>query len=145
MKNWGWLLWCLGFIGNALLWIFFFIVLLVSSCNDNKKETHYNPYATPSRTTTNTRTTTSTTNNYYNNYKTTNTKSNNPSDDYRRLQYWSYDDYKERVPEEHQEEYPYKEYIEDRVYQNRESGKYSDSELANQLWVDEAEIREYSY
>ena len=37
------------------------------------------------------------------------------------------------------------EYIEDRAYQNRETGRYTDRELANELWVDEAEIREYAY
>jgi len=145
MKSW-WSIGCLGLIGNILLYGFLFIVLLVSSCNKKNDTPKYHPTTTRT-TTTATRTTTNTNN--YNTTKTVNTnsynKSNDYSNEYRRLQYGSYDDYKDRVPEEYREEYPYKEYIEDRAYQNSLTHEYTRKELANQLWVDEAEIREYEY
>ena len=126
-------------IGNILLYGFLLIVLLVSSCN-KKHDTPKYEYKP---------TTTTTTTNNYNTTRTVNTNSynslNDYSDDYRHLQYGSYDDYKDRVPEECREKYPYKEYIEDRAYQNSLTHEYTTRELANELWVDEAEILEYSY
>ncbi len=107
MKDW-WLLWCLGFIGNVLLYGCLTIFLLISSCSDKKHESTRYEY----KPTTTTRTTHTT--NYYNNTRTTNTnsynnrntnKKSNESDwDYRRYQYGSYDDYKENVPEDYRED-----------------------------------------
>lgn len=127
-----------------LIWLFLWVLLIISYCTRDHKETTRYEY----KPTTTTTTTTTTTNNY-NTTRTTNTnsynKSNDYSNDYRRYQYWSYDDYIDNVPEDYREDYPYQDYIEDRVYQNKESWRYTTRELANQLWVDEAEIMEYEY
>ena len=106
---------------------------MVSSCSKKHDTPKYQPTTTRTITTT---TKTTTTTSSYNTTRTVNTnsynKSNDYSDEYRRLQYGSYDDYKDRVPEEYREEYPYKEYIEDRAYQNSLTHEYTTRELANE-------------